>query len=149
MAPDIKAEIETFKKLLGLNPEIDEFKVIYGSLVTNDQEIAILSRSMLSILQDLGSYIEVPAVHVLEKRVTGNFAKDADIAAGVVPLMRVQSDEAKPVEAFITVQYRGHWFWIDDRDYLSKRLFSFLMFLFTLAETGAPQQAPIVTIPTN
>lgn len=147
--PHIKAEIDTFKKLLGLNPEVDEFKVVYGSLATNDQEIVILSRSMLSILQELGSYIEVPVVHISEKRVTGNLAKDADIAAGVFPLMRVQSNEAKPAEAFVTVQYRGHWFWIDDRDYLSKRFFSFLMFLFTLAETGAPRQAPIITIPAN
>ena len=31
----------------------------------------------------------------------------------------------------------GHWFSIDDRDMGSKRLFSFLMFVFTLVETGS------------
>jgi hypothetical protein len=41
----------------------------------------------------------------------------------------------------------SHWFAIDDHDMPSKRLFSFLMFLFTLVETGGKEGAPIVTIP--
>ena len=45
--------------------------------------------------------------------------------------------------------YRGHWFWIDDRDMGSKRLFSFLMFIFTLVETGGKEGAPVLTIPTQ
>jgi hypothetical protein len=45
------------------------------------------------------------------------------------------------------VRYRGHWFTIDDHDMPSKRLFTFLMFLFTLVETGGKEGAPIVTIP--
>ena len=45
--------------------------------------------------------------------------------------------------------YRGYWFWIDDRDMASKRLFSFLMFLFTLVETGGKETAPVLTIPTQ
>lgn len=145
--PEIEAEIANARELLGLNPEQHEFKIVYGSLPKNDQEIAILSRSMLEILQELGAYIQVPETHVAERRVLGNFAVDADTAAGVVPLMRVHSSKEKSKDAFASVRYRDYWFWIDDRDYQSKRLFSFLMFLFTLAETGSPVQAPIVTIP--
>ncbi len=144
--PEIEAEIAKARELLGLNPDQHEFKIVYGSLPKDDQEIAILSRSMLEILQELGAYIQVPETHVAERRVIGNFAMDADIAAGVVPLMRVQSSKEKFKDAFASVRYRDYWFWIDDRDYQSKRLFSFLMFLFTLAETGSPVQAPAVTI---
>lgn len=42
--------------------------------------------------------------------------------------------------------FRDGWFWIDDRDYPSKRLFSFLMFVMTLTETGGKSGAPVVTI---
>ena len=45
--------------------------------------------------------------------------------------------------------YRGYWFWIDDRDMGSKRLFTFLMFIFTLVETGGKEGAPVLTIPTQ
>ncbi|MCD6174426.1 MAG: hypothetical protein J7K65_01490 [Planctomycetes bacterium] len=61
--------------------------------------------------------------------------------------MRVQSTKEAPTDAFVTVQYRGYWFWIDDKDFQSKKVFSFLMFLFSLAETGTPPQAPVLTIP--
>jgi hypothetical protein len=45
------------------------------------------------------------------------------------------------------VQYRQDWYWIDDKDFASKRLFSFIMFLFTLTETEGKQGAPLITIP--
>ncbi len=38
---------------------------------------------------------------------------------------------------------------VDDRDLMSKKIFSFLMFVFTLVETGEKGTAPIVTIPTG
>ena len=53
----------------------------------------------------------------------------------------------RPVDAFAAVRYRHHWFATDDHDMPSKRLFTFLMFLFTLVETGGKEGAPIVTIP--
>jgi hypothetical protein len=46
-----------------------------------------------------------------------------------------------------TVPYRNYWFWIDDRDMRSKVLFSFLMFIFSLTETGGKEGAPIITVP--
>jgi hypothetical protein len=63
--------------------------------------------------------------------------------------MRILSSPERPADAFLAVPYRGHWFWIDDRDMPSKRLFSFLMFVFTLVETGAKDSAPVLTIPTQ
>ena len=109
----------------------------------------MLSRSMLEILQELASFIEVPEIHVTEQRAAPMLVDDTDLASGVPPLIRIQSRSEEPADAFVAVQYRGHWFWIDDRDFDSKKMFSFLMFLFTLAESGTPQQAPVLTIPTG
>lgn len=66
--PHIVAEIDVVKKILGLNPGLEEFKVSYGAVPQDDQEIAILSRSMLEILQELASCIGVPEIHVIEQR---------------------------------------------------------------------------------
>lgn len=149
IAPDIEAEIDTVKKLLGVDPNRRDFKVVYGVLPANDQEIAMLSRSMVEIIVELGSYIEVPETHVAQQRAMPNLAKAADTAADVVPLIRVQSDTEEPADAYVSVRYRDHWFWLDDRDFKSKRMFSFLMFLFSMAETGAPPEKPVLTIPTG
>jgi hypothetical protein len=147
--PEVAAEIEALKKLLGLNPEAHEFKIVYGSLAQNDQEMAILSRSMLEILVEMASYIDVPAQHVAEGRTMPTIVDELDVSARTGPNVRIHSDMEKPTDAFVAVKYRDHWFWIDDTDFVSKRAFSFLMFLFTLAETGAPEVAPVLTIPTG
>jgi hypothetical protein len=47
----------------------------------------------------------------------------------------------------VSIHYRGHYFWIDDRDLKSKRIFSFMMLLFTLADTGEKENLPLITIP--
>jgi hypothetical protein len=137
----------TARKLLGLDPSAQEFAVAYGSIAKNDRELAILTRSILEIIIDLASYIEVPKAHVEEKRVNPTPVAAPSSGAVSAPLICIHSSDEKPADAFAAVPYRGYWFWIDDRDLPSKRMFSFLMFVFTLVETGGKEGAPIVTIP--
>jgi hypothetical protein len=143
----IKADIAEVKKILGLDPRAKDFKVVYGSVAANEEEIAILSRSMIQVLVDLASYIEVPGTHIAENRVNPSLKDDPVKGVPVPPLMRIYSSAQRPDDTFISVPYRDHWFWIDDKDLPSKQLFSFLMFIFTLTETGGKEGAPIVTIP--
>jgi len=121
--------------------------VVYGSVAANDKEIAIQSRSMLEILCDLGSYIDVPATDVEQKRTFPSLAPELVNGAPVPPLIRIHSSPQKPDDAFAAVSYRQTWYWIDDKDFASKRLFFFIMFLFTLTDTGEKQGAPIITVP--
>ena len=65
------------------------------------------------------------------------------------PRFTVWSGCKKPKDCFTATCYRGHWFWIDDRDVASKHLLSSLMFLFTFVQTGAKDAAPVLTIPTT
>jgi len=143
----IEANIREVRRILGLDPHARVFKVVYGSLPASDKEIAILSRSILEIIIDLASYIEVPSVHVAEKRVHPTFKDEPVMGVPVTPLIRVNSAPHKPADAFVSIRYSGHWFWIDDKDLPSKQVFSFLMFVFTLTEIGVKEGAPIVTIP--
>ena len=145
--PNIEAKIDAVRKLLGLNPELKEFKVVYGSIATDDREMAIQSRSMMEILGELAAYIDVPDAHVAEQSATPAMVAEGGMAADIPPLIRVKSGSEEPDDAFAAVRYRDHWFWIEHQDLKSKRVFSFLMFLFSLADSGTPRQAPVVTIP--
>jgi hypothetical protein len=135
------------RQLLGLDPTAQDIRVVYGSVAANDKELAILSRSILEILIDLSSFISVPEAHVLERRVGPTHEDEGGAEGPIRPLIRIGSATERPNDVFAAVRYRGHWFTIDDHDMPSKRLFSFLMFLFTLVETGGKEGAPVVTIP--
>jgi hypothetical protein len=147
LSPAVEADRAEVRKLLGIDPKAEELSVVYGSVATNDKEIAVLTRSMLEILLDLSSYIEVPAAAAAERRTFPT--PELELASGnpVPPLIRIFSSNQSPADAFAAVPYRQEWYWIDDKDFASKRLFSFIMFLFTLTETGDKQGAPIITIP--
>ena len=146
-SPTIETARGEVRKILGLNPKAEEFSVVYGSVASHDKEIAILTRSMLEILIDLASYIEVPAASTTERRTYPTPAPEVVNGVPVAPLIRILSSSQNPGDAFAAVPYRQEWYWIDDKDLPSKRLFSFIMFLFTLTETGDKQGTPIITVP--
>jgi hypothetical protein len=145
--PSTEADITEFRKLLGLDPHAREFRVVYGSLASGDKEIAIQSRSVLQVILSLASSIEVPGPHVAEKRVNATRAEEVSDGNPVSPIMRIRSSPDRPEDTFVAVSYRDTWFWIDDKDLESKALFSFIMFIFNLVDTGVKEGAPVVTIP--
>jgi hypothetical protein len=144
---DLESDVVTVRQSLGLDPAAREFRIAYGAIAADDREIAILSRSMLEIIVDLGSYIEVPPADVESKRVNATMPLTNADGSEIVPLIRISSSKDRPSDSFIAIPYRGHWFWIDDRDIRSKAVFTFLMFVFSLTETQGNEGAPIVTIP--
>jgi hypothetical protein len=89
----------------------------------------------------------VPEGHVKEQQVGATAEPEVGPAGPIRPLLRVASAAERPAAAFVAAPYQDHWFWIDHRDMPSKRLFTFLMFIFTLVETGGKEPPPIVTIP--
>ena len=134
-------------KLLGLDPKANEYNLVYGSIQKDDKEIAILTRSMLDISAQLAAHVDVPKKHIEENRASRGAFDFTDTIGEQRSRVKIKSSVDDPDDAFISVLYRDHWFYIDDTDFRSKRLFSFLLFLFTLAETGAPGKAPVLTIP--
>ena len=144
----IAAPVRRTRELLSVEETASEFSVVYGNYPENTREIAILSRSIMQILVDFSSYIEVPAADLTEGRVYG-LERTPEQERMFPPLLTVRCGPAEPVDAFVSVKYRNQWFWIDDRDRQSKLIFNFLMFMFSLTETGATQAAPIMTVPTR
>ncbi len=133
-------------ELLGLDRDVEEFQLVYGVQPSRRNEIAVQSRSMMQVLMDFGSYVEVPQKDIDEGRVYVA-QRDAGTLKLFPPLLHVHWSPKLPEDAHIGVRYRDAWFWIDDRDHRSKAAFNFLMLLFSLTETGATQSAPIVTLP--
>ncbi len=136
-------------KILGLDPSVRVFRLVYGTVPGDNKEIAILTRSIFEILRDLSSNITVPETDVTERRVSPTPASDLGPEGPIPPLIQITSSTDRPGNAFVAVPYRGHWFSIDDQDIPSKNLFSFIMYLFTFVETGSKEAAPILTIPTT
>ena len=141
---EVQSAAKEVRRILGLKEDSGEFRVVYGSSPSSNEEIALLTRSIIEILSDISSTIEVPAEHVAEKRVLPTMEAEGEGIKG--HLIRIHYSQEPLEDAFAAVPYRDGWFWIDDRDYQSKKLFSFLMFVMTLTETGGKEGAPVVTI---
>jgi hypothetical protein len=141
---EMDQESREVRRMLGLKEEGGEFRVVYGSTSTSNEEVALLTRSIIEILTDISATAEVPALHVAEQRVLPTMEPEGEGIKG--PMVRILWSKEKPRDDFAAVPYRDCWFWVDDRDYRSKKLFSFLMFVMTLTETGGKEGAPIVTI---
>ena len=144
----LAARIAKVRELLGLDPSVREYDVVYGSFPGNDREIAMLTRSVMQVLMDFASYIDVPEADVAEGRVHMPLRTPEQVAL-FPPMIQVRNGPAAPEDAYVAVRYRERWFWIDDRDLPSKSMFNSVLLLFSLTETGDVQPAPLVTIPSR
>jgi hypothetical protein len=129
-------------EMLGLDPELTEYRLRFGAVSTSKDEITLETRTVLDVLVELSYSVEVPAVHETDGRV------GPPLPAGVQRLtgLRVSSGMDRPADAFAAVRYVDTWFWIDERDFAAKRTLSFIMVLLALTETGPPVVAPTLTL---
>jgi hypothetical protein len=135
------------RELLELADDVGEFEIAYGLVPRHRNEVAMLTRSMMEIILQLGFGIDLPAEDAAGGRaLPGNWQAGDEVAK---PLVHIRSGAQAPEEAYAAVPYKGHWYWIDDADVASKRTFTFLMILFSLAETGQSTAAPVVTVPSR
>ena len=167
-AADTAAAAAELRRLLGLAPDANEVRIRFGRASEGGDVVAMTTRSILQLMSTMAAQIEVPAEHLAEHRVptglaeasaaagaagTRDTADTADPAADALTvgarMITIHCTVERPADAFAAVQYRQHWFWIDDRDLQSKRVFAFMMMLFTLSETGEREPLPLITIPTR
>jgi hypothetical protein len=146
VAPTTLEDIHELRRLLRLDPDAGEFNLVFGASATNDREVAVLTRSLLHLMQTLASQIEVPAEDLAQTRAVPGW-EGANDKPGATRLINIRSSSSRPASAFVAIDYRSHWFWIDDTDLKSKRVFAFMMMLFTLADTGERENLPLITIP--
>lgn len=127
------------RRLLQLDPETQEFRLVFAATPANEHEVAVLTRSPLQIMGMLSSYIDVPEQHIAEGRATPGLRERG--------LLHIGCCRKQMSDAYTSVFYRDHWFWIDDRDLRTKRAFALLMMFATLGDTGQHEPLPLITIP--
>ncbi len=149
LSSELTAMLAELDTLLHLDPDQQEFQISYGLLPKSKEEIAMLTRSILQIMIALATEVDVPPEHVADGRTVPSLPKSNGTAPERSRLIDIRYSVKKPENAFTAVKYRNHWFWIDDRDFQSKRTFTFLMILFSLTETGGKEGLPLVTIPAS
>jgi len=145
--PDVEKDIRFVRETLGINPDSKEIRLTFGLTRRSNDEITLLTRSMWEILAELSSGVEVPERDTAEGRATATPRLSGRPRA--LPIAQIHAGSEPPASAYIAARYREHWFWIDDRDLASKRIFTFLMVFSSIAESGAVPQVPVITIPAN
>ncbi|MBS0614797.1 MAG: hypothetical protein JSS24_16645 [Proteobacteria bacterium] len=147
-SPQILAEIAEFRQLLGLDPDATEYRIVNGTTASNGREIAVVSRSILGLMRTMAAQVEVPAEDLVQTRAFPGFEQERDVP-GIVRLIRIHSGKSLPADVLVNVRYRNTWFWLDDSDLESKQAFALIMMLFTMIDTGTPQNQPVLTIPAH
>jgi hypothetical protein len=137
------AKIRRVREILNLDFDRSDFSVRYGVVSTSSDVLAIRTRSILQILTALSTHIDVPA-----DRAEGSRPGLPAVPASERPF-RVRFGDAAPENAYARFYYQGYWYWIDNADIASKRVFTLMMFITTLTNRSGRANEPVLTIPTG
>ncbi len=137
-----RQDIKFLRKTLGLREDANEFELSYGLVPDEPDEIAVVTASILDMMMDMSWQIDVPPQHVEEGRTASTFI-DTGLGGR---LFVVHYSEEKPEDAFVTIVNRGYWFYIDDRDMVTKRTFGLLQIFLSLTDAGEEARGPVVSI---
>lgn len=141
------AKLNEAKDLLGVDRAQMKLRLIESPIRAGADELAVQTRSVLQSLLALSGAVEVPLDDVNEGRAVPLPPPDADTRRSLPFIIR--SGRKGPPDAFVSVKYRGRDYWIDDTDWRSKRVFAFILLLFTLSGTRGAERLPLLTIPTG
>jgi hypothetical protein len=143
--PELAKELAWVRKALRVDPDSRDFRIVFGAIASHPNEIAILSRSVIRILSELSTFVEVPVEHLANGSAPPIGAQET----GPQPPFQVFSGAKKPCDPFVAVCYEGQWFWIEKSDFHSKRTMAYLLVLLALSDTGAKEGLPVITIQAN
>ncbi len=141
--PDLAATAAQARGLLGMQPLASGAAVVYGAGSPGGDQISMLTRPMLSILNQLAIQVDVPAADIADGETTTSVG---NIGIEYRPVVVVHSGSKAPPDAFVGIQYHRTWFWISNNDFDSKIAFSVVQILFALVQTTNASGA-VITIP--
>jgi hypothetical protein len=147
--PQIDAKRKELRSLLGLRPGLDKFEVYYGGYSGRDDQISMITRSMMQVMVELAVDVQVPGSDVANGVAAPGMVQGQAGASAVAPAVNILSGNEAPPGASIAVKYNGRWFWIAETDFQSKRVFTIVMMLFSISDIGVKGSTPIVTVPAN
>lgn len=138
-----KSKGAEIRRLLKIPMDQQEFELVYTPTRGENGELGIGTRSLWQILAAMSMGIIIPEEHK-QKNIVPPLM---EIGAEENALLHVMSGDDEPKESYVSVEFKNKWFWIADDDWNSKRTFSSILFLFTLADSNGGQNVPTITIP--
>ena len=153
-------EMQDFAQVFGLKPGLTQYDVTQEALnpfpSTYPQEgvtsLDLETRSLLQTLYYVSHGVDIPPEHTARGLVTVTHEANGQVFDWIF-LMRGffsvhwAKGEKRPAAAYVAVQYKDYWFYIDDTDQDTKSTFSLLMELSRLELAGKPGSAPQLTLP--
>ena len=136
----VQRAITRFKELLKLDQEQHVFDIEYGVIMEEKNHITVQTHSILEMLANISWYIDVPQEHVVEGRTLSTFHPDDP------DLIHVRVSAERPRDAFIAIDYRGYWYYIEDRDVKSKNTFAVMQILMSMANNASGAVGPLISI---
>jgi len=125
-----------------------------GELSGDSLTVPVLFRSFNDMLFYLAQRVSVPEVDlrrgVIKTREGPDGAEiDRYYWGEMKPLLKVHTRDYPPDAAFVAIRYRGHWYYIDDRDITSKDTFALLSQISALQAGDVESRQPILTVPVS
>ena len=147
----VEDEISEVYELLELDRNLSQFTLATDFLNVDDRVWTVRPRSISSLLYYLSQNVDIPGPHESAGLVTSTESASggqfdwSDTPAG--QLFKVSYSVERPASASIATFYRGHWFYVDDRDLRSKSTFILLRQLFDLQAGQTRYEGPTLTLP--
>ncbi len=138
--------IQRMLRLLRLEPDAREVPVRYGFGRGTGGEIVVDTRSFLQILSALSTDVHPPEGHIAAGLTP---AVDSRPTVGSITILSSYSLLRPPADSYVSVPYRGNWFWVAEDDLRSKRVFSVLLMLLSLFERTGSATTPVIAIPSR
>jgi hypothetical protein len=145
LPPEVLDKTAEIRRLLKLPETGQQFNLIYSPAAGAEGELGVGSRSMLQIMAAMATYTDLPEADLQSGRAVPA-ARSVDTTSKDDPV-KIKCSKDKPADAFVAVHYHNQWFWVDDRDWRTKRAFSAIMFLFTMTQETGEERLPLITIP--
>lgn len=152
----LRVEISSFRNLnanqlqllarLGITPKYPKFW-ISSEPEEGPHNFYAETRTVLSIYSFLSKGVNVPKSHEdVVKVVRYPDGRPFDWREIVGGLIEVKSSKLMPAKAYISIYYRGYYFYIDDRDDNSKETMHLLMILNGIFQGNIQSVLPVFTV---
>ena len=139
------SDFEALGRSLNLPPHQEVYEI--DAAISPDADangLRIVTRSVLGAMAYLSNVVSVPDAH------KGLVSPAVDINPVLNKLMKVRVSSTPVDDAYIAVEHRGYWFYVDDKDIESKRTLGLLTSLVRLSiSAGGAQNVPILTLPVS
>ncbi len=146
--PATKQLIDELKQAVGLSREHSAFRITRRIVGREADEVTVRVRSLLEMMGFLCIGVELPPQHFDEDRAVRFSGAGGEDDGRRIPL-RIRSQAEPPPDAFVSVRYADHWFYIPHWDHASKQAFGLLAYLFQMQAPQVQGAGPLLTVPTG